>query len=592
VLSGTGHTIVTTYDAQTGHQISQSPVFLGSPLGMEILSPDWPGDPTKDIITLSDNGRVRRFHHLNLAWETPLSENVKGTARFIATSFSKVYVVATIPHSKSSSLSVTTLDAVNGAILETHQLESSILTQDDIHVVGSHSSAPLAIWNEKGKLKANVLGSKLITTLTSEVTSLIEYPVLTAQHDLDKFYVLAPSSSTSLLHFLVAFEDAASSWAQVYHTNPSTGAITLAYSLPKTPKGPYALAQVDANVFFGKVTLEHGREVADLDVWGSTSHARLSQYTIPFPTSNHGLAEFVPRPLPLWEDVTNEKGVLDVVSRDPTSVAARILLTTTDGSIHLLRNTVHTWTREESLSHILPEATLFLDLPVPEPKAQLHVSSSALLSAWAQRVWAHIRQLRDLPSGLAAFGRHFATGRYEEIELGSMNRDAFGVRKFIVVATGTGKLMALDSANRGNLVWNRLLPSGTNILGMWILRESSALKGRPPVVGVLFEEGGVNKFSQIDGLTGTILEEEEVELGVGVVKSFLAPVEIVDSERRRMVIVVTDKSLVKGLPPTSETSGLLSQVKDKIYFSIQEGDAIQGYVLDSVGAPPYPLLPC
>ena len=170
MLSGAEHTIVTEYDPQTGHQLCQSPVFPGSPLGLEVLSPDWPGDPTRDIITLSDNGHVRRFHHLVLAWDTPLSEMVKGTPRFIATSLSKVYVVSIIPHSKYSSLSVTTLDSVNGAILETHQLDSSLLPQDNIQVVGSHSSAPLAIWHEKGKLKANVLGTKTITTLTADVS--------------------------------------------------------------------------------------------------------------------------------------------------------------------------------------------------------------------------------------------------------------------------------------------------------------------------------------------------------------------------------------------------------------------------------------
>jgi len=180
VLSGAEHTIVTTYDAQTGHQLYQSPVFPGSPLGMEILSPDWPGDPTRDIITLSDNGHVRRFHHLLLAWDTPLSKMVKGTPRFIATSLSKVYVVSIVSHSKHSSLSVTTLDSVNGAILETHQLDSFLLPQDDVQVVGSHSSAPLAIWHEKGKLKANVLGTKSITTLAADVSPLSSRTLLTA----------------------------------------------------------------------------------------------------------------------------------------------------------------------------------------------------------------------------------------------------------------------------------------------------------------------------------------------------------------------------------------------------------------------------
>jgi hypothetical protein len=169
VLSGVGNTIVTTYDAQTGHQIAQSPVFLGSPVALEVLSPDWPGDPTRDIVTLSDHGHVRRFHHLHLAWETSLSDTVRGTPLFIATSLSKVYVVSALPLSGRTSLSVTTVDAVNGAVLETHRLDASVLWTDEVQVVGSHSSAPLVIWNEKGKLKVNVLGSKSISTLTSEV---------------------------------------------------------------------------------------------------------------------------------------------------------------------------------------------------------------------------------------------------------------------------------------------------------------------------------------------------------------------------------------------------------------------------------------
>jgi hypothetical protein len=67
-------TVVTLYDAQTGHQLGQSPELSGAPLDMEVLSPDWPGDTTRDIVTLSSNGYIRRFHHFELAWETSLSE--------------------------------------------------------------------------------------------------------------------------------------------------------------------------------------------------------------------------------------------------------------------------------------------------------------------------------------------------------------------------------------------------------------------------------------------------------------------------------------------------------------------------------------
>jgi ER membrane protein complex subunit 1 len=221
---------------------------------------------------------------------------------------------------------------------------------------------------------------------------------------------------------------------------------------------------------------------------------------------------------------------------------------------------------------------------VPEPKGQLHVSSSDILSAYISRVAAHIRQLGDLPAGLAAFARHFATGRYEEVEAGSVNRDAFGLRKLVIVASRLGKLLALDSANGGNVVWTRILPAETRVRGMWILRESSAVRGKPPVIGVLTVNGVVNKFLQVDGLSGWILEEEEVG-DVPIVKSFLAPGETLDSEQRRIVVAVTDEYRPIMLPSSSEEASLFFTLADKVYFSVQEANAIQGFVLDSVHPP-------
>jgi hypothetical protein len=295
VLSGVNNTVVTTFDAQSGHQLFQSPLLSGSPLGLEILSPDWPGENTRDLVTLSSDGNIRRFHKDKVVWETTSSEydpsflthsSIKGSPHFIATSLSKIFVVYLVPHGRTYSIAVATLDSVTGDILDTTQLSGSVTSAEDIQVVGSHSSAPLVVWHEytttrtKGTLKANILGSKSVTQLSTE-------------HEFTTFSVLAPHSSTSLPHFLVSFNTPQSSSAQVYHINLATGTITTAYSLPKGPKGPYSLAQVDANTFFGKVTVEKGRQQADFEVWGSNSHGRLGQWTIPFPTAQYGIAGFV-----------------------------------------------------------------------------------------------------------------------------------------------------------------------------------------------------------------------------------------------------------------------------------------------------------
>jgi hypothetical protein len=148
-------------------------------LDVEILSPDWPGDSTRDIVTLSSGGHLRRFHHQELVWESSASEygllvimligSVKGNARYIATSLSKIYVVYTVVHSKSFGIAVATFDSVTGKIVDTHLLDASLTSEMDLQVVGSHSAAPLAVWSEKGKIKVNILGSKPVTVLSPEV---------------------------------------------------------------------------------------------------------------------------------------------------------------------------------------------------------------------------------------------------------------------------------------------------------------------------------------------------------------------------------------------------------------------------------------
>lgn len=273
---------------------------------------------------------------------------------------------------------------------------------------------------------------------------------------------------------------------------------------------------------------------------------------------------------------------MDVVAKGD-SVAARAVITTEDGGIHLLRNNEHSWTHEESLSHIIPEHTLFLDLPVPEPKVQLNVSTGNLISAYLTRVTTHIKQLKDLPQGLTTFARHFATGRYEEIELGSTNRDAFGFRKFIIVATKQGTLLALDSANKGNIVWR--LNLGGEILGTWTLRESSTVRGHPPVVGVIVanrNDGRDGEFVLVNGLNGATTGKEPANLEVpNIVKAFQVPAGLVDGLGRRPVIVIPRTGTARILPETAEAKSLLARLGDTLYYSVRESDAVQGYFFDA-----------
>lgn len=276
--------------------------------------------------------------------------------------------------------------------------------------------------------------------------------------------------------------------------------------------------------------------------------------------------------------IADSKGVLDVVPRGDT-VAARAMITASDGSIHLLRNNEHSWTREESLAHTIPSQVLFLDLPVKEPKLTLNVSTTNLLSAYITRVATHIAQLKDLPSGLATFARHFATGKYEEIEPGSHYRDAFGLRKYVIVATNKGKLLALDSASGGNIVWGKLFPE-MKVKGTWIVRESGARRGAEPVVGVLLEKEGLYTFVTVNGLDGEVLTVEDVGFRAGeeIVKGFVVPGGVVETGGEKVIVLVSERGNVKTVPSTVGIEALSEQ----LFYSVQEANGIQGYVITSV----------
>jgi hypothetical protein len=164
--------------------------------------------------------------------------------------------------------------------------------------------------------------------------------------------------------------------------------------------------------------------------------------------------------------------------------------------------------------------------------------------------------------------------------LGSTNRDAFGLRKFILVVTQQGTLVALDSANKGNIVWR--LKLGGDVLGMWILRESSAVRGQPPLVGVMISSGGSVEMALVNGLDGVEFQRDSTNLeGSNIAKAFQVPAGLVDGLGRRPVVVIPKKGTAKVLPDSAEATALLAKLGNQMYYSVQEENAVQGYFLDT-----------
>ena len=94
-------------------------------------------------------------------------------------------------------------------------------------------------------------------------------------------------------YFLLAFNNEYSSWAHIYHTDLASGEINHKFVIEPGAKATFALAQVDANVYLGKVTIEPDHQEAALEVWSSASSERLGLWKTPFPTEDYGAVDVV-----------------------------------------------------------------------------------------------------------------------------------------------------------------------------------------------------------------------------------------------------------------------------------------------------------
>jgi hypothetical protein len=91
------------------------------------------------------------------------------------------------------------------------------------------------------------------------------------------------------------------------------------------------------------------------------------------------------------------------------------------------------------------------------------------------------------------FAKRFATGSYDSASMDpstSLERDAFGFRKMLVVATRHGTLIGLDTA-RGTVVWRRIVGISStgpaDVIPFKLFIVKSALEGPNPEIVLVAE---------------------------------------------------------------------------------------------------------
>ncbi|KAK7536911.1 uncharacterized protein J3D65DRAFT_623766 [Phyllosticta citribraziliensis] len=408
---------------------------------LEVLELPDAANAAKDSIVLCGGSKstVKRLDGQTGAVKWEFEDTSGDTPYQVSTSATAIYSV-----SLSSSMlgglkiKVTSIDPLTGKKLDQYTLasDSDISSVENILFVGANTASPLLAWTDKAfkTLKVNVIGSK------STASFAIENP--TAE-EIEQVVLHAPHRINSFPHFLVHYQTAQSHWAEVYHADVKTGAITKAYSLPKLGgSGAFSTSTVDANVYFTRITSDQVIVVA------STSHGILGRW----PAKR---AEQAPlNPL---------HAVSEVAVRDNTASAVRSAVFLADGNWDMLRNGDPAWSRPEALAGAID--AVWVELPPEESLAhELEIEThQSVLGAYIHRLKRHIKDLEHLPGYLQSLPNRLFSSDETVDALNKLRRDSFGFNKPVVVVTETGRFVALSA---GTIIWNQdalKLPTGKKI---------------------------------------------------------------------------------------------------------------------------------
>jgi ER membrane protein complex subunit 1 len=353
----------------------------------------------------------------------------------LAVSSSQVFFIAFSSNLKK--LKVTILNSANGQKLDQITLSSDEVSSLDDVLVVARSKSPVIVWSDaqRKSIKINVLGTKTTSSFSTSSGS---------GETVESIQIYSPNVVTAKPHFLVHYQAAQNHWGEVFHVTGTEAKPTVekAYDIARlSGHGAFAASTYQDKIYFTRVA--QGAFLA-LD---SDENNIVDRY----PMQDFGIAGVLDNPQPIL-------AIAEVNPRLPSAkFAIRAATLFTTGDWNLLLNGEASWIRPEGLAYIT--AAAFADLSKKQSLAhELEVEvHSTVIQAYIHRVQRHIKDLQKLPDIIQALPEKIINsllGKGPE----SNNDDTFGFRKHVVVATESGRLVALDTSSFGRVVWSTQIP--------------------------------------------------------------------------------------------------------------------------------------
>ncbi|KAK6335866.1 hypothetical protein TWF730_003241 [Orbilia blumenaviensis] len=389
-----------------------------------------------------------------IAWET-----LVGEGRDVASNFNFVdgRLFLTLSEPASKALKTVVISPATGAQLET--FVDGVFGPSDTHVL-TPQLLPVTAFRDSEHLKLNTLGTKNTKSLAVD----------SKFHD---YRLHAVTKDLLFIEYWARSADSATSWADFYTIKD--GVVTKKVDLPyENGISVFSLSDTGSGILAARVSR------SDIRIYGPESDAQVMAFELPSMLPSEPI-----------------HAVTEVVKRRDGAIAVRAAVTLEDGNMVLIRNDQVVWTRQESLASAV--AAEFVDVHEVEDALEktLHAEeTSNLVTAYIKRVTRHIGELKYLPGWIAGFQQSIMGifGPVAPIDA-TVAKDPFGYRKFVVFVTRFGWVTAIDTANRGAVVWTIQLRTA-HILEKDIKGIFHFGKG---VVVVVLSTGDIYKINAITG---------------------------------------------------------------------------------------------
>ncbi|KAF2673958.1 DUF1620-domain-containing protein [Microthyrium microscopicum] len=436
VVSGL-ETQIAAWSAKDGRLAwSKEQAGLGNVVDLKSLEALGNGEvgPSKDIIATLDGvtATVQRLDGNTGETKWQYTDSSSDSPYGVSMSRTHLYYISL--HGSiigSPKLKVTTLDLISGQRLDqiTLSVDSDFTSVADIIHLDAVAPAPILVWADKARknLKVNILGTKAAQSfpISNESNEVIENIVV---HAADK--IAAPT------HFLVMYDAEDAHWGEVFHIDTGKLSIKKAYDITRLAgKGAIATSVADNQIYYTRIAKgafivlsSEKPDVVDRYVLGEFG---VKSKDWPAPILAHG-------------EINQRLG----------KYAARAVVLLSSGDWFLTLNGLRQWTRHEELSYIT--SATFAELPRKQTLVQQlrEESHSTIVAAYLHRVKRHLAALKSLPNYIESIPAQIQNSLFGNGTTSGDKTDPFGLHQHVIVTTAHGRVMALDTAEQGKIVWS------------------------------------------------------------------------------------------------------------------------------------------